>query len=55
MKIAWSILIWLICIIVVNGIMVYIKSAGVLLGAIPTVIIYAVAFWVAHTLCKELD
>ena len=55
MKIVWSILIWLICIIVVNGIMVYIKSAGVLLGAIPTVIIYAVAFWVAQTLCKELD
>ncbi len=32
-----------------------IKEVGIILGAIPTMILYGATFWLARTLCKKCD
>lgn len=48
-------LIWFLCIFANALITTLIKDAGVILGAIPTVILYGATFWLARTLCKKWD
>lgn len=50
-----KILIWGVCILVVAIIQVMAENAGIILGAIPAVILYGGMFWVAQTLCKAWD
>ena len=50
-----KVLIWVICIFVNALITTIIKGSGVILGAIPTVILYGVTIWLARTLCKKWD
>lgn len=47
--------IWGLCIFVYAVITAVLRSCGVTLGGIPTMILYASVFWVARTLCKKLD
>jgi hypothetical protein len=48
-------LIWFVTIFVTALITSVIREAGIILGAIPTVIIYGAMLWVARTLCKKYD
>lgn len=48
-------LIWFLCFIVNALITTLIKETGVILGAIPTVILYGATIWLARTLCKKWD
>jgi len=50
-----KVLIWFLCIFANALFTTLIKKAGVLLGAIPTVILYGAACWLARTLCKKWD
>lgn len=50
-----KIVIWLVCAFVVSAIVVGLRYAGVLLGAIPMVLLYAGAFALAAFLCKLWD
>lgn len=48
-------LIWVGCIFLVSVITTSIRMNGIILGAIPTVILYAGMVWLAKTLCKKWD
>lgn len=48
-------LIWFLCFFANALITTLIKEAGVILDAIPTVILYGVTIWLARTLCKKWD
>ena len=48
-------LIWFLCIFSNALITTLIKESGVILGAIPTVILYGATFWLARALCKKWD
>lgn len=48
-------LIWFSCIFANALITTLIKEAGVMLGAIPTVILFGATIWLARTLCKKWD
>lgn len=48
-------LIWFLCIFANAIITTIIKEAGVILGAIPTVILFGATMWLARTLCKKWD
>ena len=48
-------LIWFLCILANSIITTIIKEAGVILGAIPTVILFGATMWLAKTLCKKWD
>lgn len=48
-------LIWFLCIFANAIITTIIKEAGVILGAIPTVILFGATMWLAKTLCKKWD
>lgn len=50
-----KVVIWGLCIFVYAAITVALRSCGVILGGIPTMILYASMFWVARTLCKKWD
>ena len=50
-----KVLIWILCIFAGAVLLTLIRSAGVELGAIPMVVLYALIFWVANTLCKKWD
>ena len=50
-----KVLIWVGCIIVLAVIQTIIRSMGITLGAIPTVILYGAGCWIASTLCKKYD
>lgn len=50
-----KILIWVFLIFVTSAISVIIQSAGVTLGAIPTMILYASLFYTAPKLCQKWD
>ena len=50
-----KVLIWFLCIFAYALITTLIKEAGIILGAIPTVILYGATFWLARTLCKKWD
>ena len=48
-------LIWFMC-VVANAVFTIIFNAnGILLGAIPTMILFGTTFWLARTLCKKWD
>ena len=47
-----KIVIWGGLIVAVSAIITAFSMNGILLGAIPTVLIYGVMFWLAKTLCK---
>lgn len=48
-------LIWFLCIFANALITTLIKETGVILGAIPTVILYGATIWLARTLCKKWE
>ena len=50
-----KIFIYVACFFVMIMIQVAAQSAGVLLGAIPMVLLYAGAYWSARGLCKLWD
>ena len=50
-----KVLIWVLCLFLNALITTIIKDNGVILGAIPTVILYGVTIWLARTLCKRWD
>lgn len=50
-----KVLIWVGCIFVTSLIVGVLGYAGVRLGAIPTVLLYAAMIWVARSLCKAHD
>lgn len=47
--------IWTICILVNALINTALRQQGILLGAIPTMILISVTLWIARTLCKKWD
>ena len=48
-------LIWTLSILITSIVAVIIKSAGITLGAIPTMILYAPLFFITPKLCKKWD
>ena len=48
-------LIWFLCIFANAIITTIIKEAGVILGAIPTVVLFGATMWLARALCKKWD
>lgn len=50
-----KVLIWLLCFFVNGLITTLIRESGVILGAIPTVILFASTMWLARTLCQKWD
>lgn len=48
-------LIWFLCIFANALIATLIKETGVILGAIPTVVLYGATIWLSRTLCKKWD
>lgn len=50
-----KVLIWILCFFANALVTTLIKESGVILGAIPTVILYGATFWLARTLCKKWD
>ena len=50
-----KVLIWVVCFFVNALVTTIVKESGVILGAIPTVILYGVTIWLARTLCRKWD
>ncbi len=50
-----KVFIWFLCLCVYGVITVLFYNAGILLGAIPTVILVGGVMWLAKTLCKKWD
>lgn len=50
-----KVLIWFLCIFACAIITSLIKETGIILGAIPTVILFTGTMWLARTLCKKWD
>ena len=50
-----KVLIWIGCLFVASLIIVSLRYAGVLLGGIPTALLYAATLWAARTLCQKYD
>ena len=50
-----KVLIWVVCFFVNALVTTIVKDSGVILGAIPTVILYGVTIWLARNLCKKWD
>lgn len=50
-----KVLIWFLCILAVSTVKVLLQSAGIILGAIPTILLYGGGFWLGSTLCKAWD
>ena len=50
-----KVLIWFLCIFANALITTLIKEAGVILGGIPTALMFAATLWLARTLCKKWD
>ena len=50
-----KVLIWFLCIFANVLITTLIKEAGVILGGIPTAILFGATLWVARTLSKKWD
>lgn len=48
-------LIWCFCIFANAIITTIVKEAGVILGAIPAVVLFGATMWLAKTLCKKWD
>lgn len=50
-----KVFIWIACLFVPSALAVLLKDAGILLGGIPTAILYGVALWAAKTLTKKWE
>ena len=50
-----KVLIWIGCFLGLSVIVTLIRSAGILLGGIPTFLLYTGMFWVARKLCELWD
>ena len=50
-----KVLIWFLCIFANAVITTLIKESGVILGGIPTALLFLATFWLARTLCKKWD
>lgn len=50
-----KVLIWFLCFFANALITTLIKEAGVILGGIPTALMFAATLWLARTLCKKWD
>ena len=50
-----KVLIWILCIFANALITTILKESGILLGAIPTMILFGAMLWLARTLCKKWD
>ena len=48
-------LIWFICIFANAIITVIIRNHGIILGALPAMVLYGLTFWLARTLCRKWD
>ena len=48
-------LIWFGCLLVLSIITTALKTSGIMLGAIPTVLLYGGGVWVAKKLCNMVD
>lgn len=48
-------LIWFGCLLVLSIITTAFKTSGIMLGAIPMMLLYGGGVWVANKLCKMLD
>ena len=48
-------LIWFLCFFANGIITTLLKNAGILLGAIPTVILFSATIWLAQMLCKKWE
>ena len=47
--------IWLGCIFSLSFFMVILKNSGIILGGIPTALLFGGMLWLARTLCKKWD
>ncbi len=50
-----KVLIWIVCFFVLSVLIVLLKNLGIVLGGVPTVILYLITWWGAKTLTKKLD
>ncbi len=50
-----KVLIWFLCILTASVVSVLIQLSGVILGAVPIIILYGAAILLARTLCKKWD
>lgn len=48
-----KVLIWILCFFANALITTVLKESGILLGAIPTMILFGATLWLARTLCKK--
>ena len=48
-------LIWIGCIFSFSLITTLIKGSGIILGGLPTAVLFAATWWIARTLCKKWD
>ena len=48
-------LIWFLCFLANAIIITLIKEAGIILGGIPTALMFVATWWLAQTLCKKWD
>ena len=48
-------LIWIGCIFSLSLCMTLIKNGGIILGGIPTALMFGAMWWLARTLCKKWD
>ncbi len=50
-----KVLIWFGCIFGLSLFIVILKNAGIILGGIPTALLYGGMYWSARMLCKKWD
>ena len=50
-----KILFWILCVFAAAIIGAMFKMGGIMLGAIPSAILYGGAIWLANRLCKKWD
>ena len=50
-----KVFIWFACIFVCSFINTALNTSGILLGGIPTIILYGSTIWIAITLCKKYE
>ena len=50
-----KVFIWIGCLFANSVVVVLFGYAGILLGAVPTMLLYGATFWLASTLCRKWD
>ena len=48
-------IIWIVCIVALSTCMVLIKNCGIILGGIPSALMFGGMLWLAKKLCSKLD